>query len=74
MRKSDFHEPIDIVYESVNDEGSVKCFFIDNLHFALSRPYCSKPGKDNDKLKIGSLGNFTTAAITSYIIAPLKNT
>ena len=29
-----FHELIDIIYEPVNDESSVKCFFTDNLHLA----------------------------------------
>ena len=45
-----FYEPIDIVYEPVNGESSVKCFFTDNLHLAY-RSYCSKPGNNNAKFQ-----------------------
>ena len=43
-----FHEPIDIFYEPVNDESSVKCFLTDHLHLAY-RSYGLKLGIDNDK-------------------------
>ena len=68
-----FHELIDIFYEPVNDESSVKYFLTDHLHLAY-RSYGLKLGIDNDKMKIGSLCNVTTAASTLYVMVPLKNT
>ena len=38
------HEPIDIIYEPVNDERSIECYFTRNLHLAY-RSYCCKKAK-----------------------------
>lgn len=35
------HEPVDIIYELVNDERSIKYYLTSNLHLAY-RSYCSK--------------------------------
>lgn len=40
------HEPVDIIYELVNDERSIKYYFTSNLHLAY-RSYCSKKVKDD---------------------------
>ena len=34
IEKKRCHEPIDIIYEPVNDERSIECFFTSNLHLA----------------------------------------
>ena len=38
------HEPVDVIYEPVNDERSIECYFTSNLHLAY-RSYCSKKVK-----------------------------
>ena len=35
------HEPVDVIYEPVNDERSIECYFTSNLHLAYIS-YCSK--------------------------------
>ena len=45
-QEEQFQEPVDIIYEPVNDNSSIVCFFTDNLHY---RSYCSKKVKDSYK-------------------------
>ena len=39
------HEPIDIIYEQVNDERHIQCFFTDDLHLAYRSYYSKKKWK-----------------------------
>ena len=47
-QEKQFHEPVDIIYEPVNDDSSIACFFTGNLHLPY-RYYCSKKVKDSYK-------------------------
>ena len=42
------HEPIDLIYEPLNDEISIECFLTDNRQLTY-RSYCSKKVKDDYK-------------------------
>ena len=38
------HEPVDIIYEPVNDKRHIQCFFTDDLHLAYRSYYSQKNG------------------------------
>ena len=54
------HEPIDIIYEPVNDEIHIQCFFTDDLHLAY-RSYYSKKKMEATSLSIPLHSNATIA-------------
>ena len=43
-QEKQLHKPISMIYETVNDERAIACFFAVNLHLAY-RSYCSKKVK-----------------------------